>query len=250
MTQNSLERLFPDQLAPDDATGRETLVLHQERYRFAAEHLVPGRLLDIACGAGYGTALMAGKAGVAVEAVGVDLSGEAVDYARRHYANPGVRFVQHDAMTFAEEEGFDSIVSIETIEHVSDPAGLIRHLLGILRPGGVFIASVPTTPSADANPYHLHDFTGRSFRGMIAPYGLTESACLRQVQRYPLLRTLRREEIRMKDMRPNLPAYYLRHPRAFAGRLWATLRFGFTNRYLTVVWRKPDGVTRVPGRRG
>jgi 2-polyprenyl-3-methyl-5-hydroxy-6-metoxy-1,4-benzoquinol methylase len=163
-----------------------------------------------------------------------------VDYARRHYAHAGITFIQNDAMTFTDKERFDSIISIETLEHVPDPAGLIRHLLGLLRPGGVLIASVPTTPSADANPYHLHDFTERSFRGMIAAHGLKESACLRQVQRYPLLRTLKREEARMKDMRPDLPAYYLRHPRAFANRLWATLRFGFTNRYLTVVWQKQN----------
>ena len=56
---DSLERLVPDTLDPDDATGRATFELHLERYRFASGHLRPGRALDLACGVGYGTALLA-----------------------------------------------------------------------------------------------------------------------------------------------------------------------------------------------
>jgi 2-polyprenyl-3-methyl-5-hydroxy-6-metoxy-1,4-benzoquinol methylase len=238
MQVSTIERLVPDQVAPDDITGQATLKLHRQRYEFAAEHLKPGRLLDIACGVGYGTHLMAEKASSIVEAIGVDLSREAVEYAKKYYASRRIQFQQHDAMTFADERGFDSIVSVETVEHMPDPIGLINHLVGLIRSGGVFIASVPTTPSVDVNPYHLHDFTERSFRSMVTVHGLRELACLRQVQPYPLIRTLKREESRMKDMRQRLMAYYLRHPWALTKRLWATQRYGFTNRYLTVVWQK------------
>jgi 2-polyprenyl-3-methyl-5-hydroxy-6-metoxy-1,4-benzoquinol methylase len=238
MKVSTLERLIPDQVAPDDVTGRATLTLHLQRYEFAAAHLKPGRLLDIACGVGYGTHLMAEKARDIVEVIGVDLSQQAIEYARQHYASGQVHFQQHDAMTFVDERGFDSIVSVETLEHVPDPIGLITHLVGLIRSGGVFIASVPTTPSVDVNPYHLHDFTERSFRSMVTMHGLRELACLRQVQPYPLMRTLKREESRMKDMRQSLMSYYLRHPWALAKRLWSTQRYGFTNRYFTVVWQK------------
>lgn len=238
MRVSTMERLIPDQVAPDDITGQATLKLHLQRYEFAAAHLKPGRLLDIACGVGYGTHLMAEKAKDIVEAIGVDLSQETVEYAKQYYGSSRIQFQQHDAMTFADERGFDSIVSVETLEHMPDPVGLVNRLVGLIRSGGVFIASVPTTPSVDVNPYHLHDFTERSFRSMVTGHGLRELACLRQVQPYPLLRTLKREESRMKDMRQNLMAYYLRHPWALAKRLWATQRYGFTNRYLTVAWQK------------
>lgn len=237
---HTIERLILDQVASDDVTGQATLKLHLQRYEFAAEHLKPGRLLDIACGVGYGTQLMAEKASGIVEAIGVDLAEEAVAYAKQHYASGRVQFQRHEAMTFTDARGFDSIISLETLEHVPDPLRLIDHLVGLIRPGGVFIASVPTTPSVDVNPYHLHDFTQRSFRSMVTRHGLREVACLRQVQPYPLMRVLKREESRMKDMRQNLMSYYFRHPRALAKRLWATQRYGFTNRYLTVVWHKGE----------
>jgi hypothetical protein len=53
----SLERIVPDDLHADETTGGETLRLHWERYQFAKEHLVPGSVLDMACGVGYGTAI-------------------------------------------------------------------------------------------------------------------------------------------------------------------------------------------------
>lgn len=238
MKVSTIERLIPDQAASDDVTGQATLKLHLQRYEFAAEHIKPGRLLDIACGVGYGTRLMVEKAKNIVEALGVDLSQEAVEYARQHYASAQIRFLHHDAMTFADERGFDSIVSLETVEHVPDAIGLINHLVELIRPGGVFVASAPTTPSVDVNPYHLHDFTEGSLRSMVTAHGLRELACLQQVQPYRLMRILKREEPRMRDMRPSLMSYYLRHPWALAKRLWATQRYGFTNRYLTVVWEK------------
>ncbi len=235
---NTIERLAPDQVNAEDVTGQASLKLHLQRYEFAAGLVRPGRLLDIACGSGYGTRLLAEKSAGVIEAVGVDISAESIEYARRRYGRAGVIFQQNDAMTFQDEKKFDSIVSIETIEHVQDPGGLVGRLCGLLKCGGVFIASVPTTPSADVNPYHLNDFTERSFRSMFLSRGFTEIVCLRQIQPYPLIRTLKREESRMKDMRRNLMAYYFWHPASLARRLWFTIRYGFTNRYITIAWQK------------
>lgn len=234
LAPDSLERLVPTELEEGDVTGLDTLEIHIERYEFAALHARPGRLLDCACGVGYGTRLLADRCAGELEALGVDISESAVAYARERYAGRGVSFRAEDAMAFEDAGGFDTIVSLETVEHVPDPKALLAHLVALLRPGGVLVTSVPTTPSTDLNPHHLHDFTPRSFRRLLADLGLREIDSLVQVQRVRVGAILRREETRLADMRANLPAYYARHPGALLRRAWSTLRHGFANHYLTL----------------
>ena len=169
--------------------------------------------------------------------VGVDVSAAAVAHAGERYGGAGVEYRACDALSFEDPEGFDTIVSLETVEHVSDPELLIEKLVGLLRPGGVLVASVPTTPSVDLNPHHRHDFTERSFRDLVRGHGLTEQDCLRQVQSVSVMSVLRRGEARMGDLRAGLPRYYASHPGALLRRVASTLRHGFSNHYLTVAWR-------------
>ncbi len=242
---DTLERLVPEALAPGDSTGLATLELHVARYRFAAGQLRPGRVLDLACGVGYGSAILAERSDV--EVLGVDLSEHAVASARRRYGSaPGqvrLEFRVADALEFQDARGFDSIVSLETLEHVPDPGRLIERFAGLLRPGGTLIASVPTTPSTDLNPHHLHDFSARSFRRLVADRapGLHEIAAFAQIQPVSPIGVLLRSEPRLRDRRSSLPTYYLTHPGSLARRIAATLRFGFANHYLTLAWRKAPG---------
>src|SRR5688572_12068038 len=89
---SSLERIVPSELRPGEVSGVETLALHVARYDFAARFVQPGRLLDIACGSGYGTALLA-DAHRAVQCIGVDINERAIEHATRTYARPNVRYV-------------------------------------------------------------------------------------------------------------------------------------------------------------
>ena len=234
---NSLERIVPDELRSEDRTGAETLRLSTERYEFASNFASRGRVLDLACGVGYGTRILT-DGSPAVRGIGVDLAESAIEYANERYGNDRTSYEAHDAMGFQDPDGFETVVSIETIEHLPDPSAFVARVAKMVLPGGILIGSVPVTPSVDANPHHLHDFSERSFRRLFEPHGFLEVDRLEQDQPFELFSVLSRSESRMQDMRENLVGYYLRHPGALVRRGVSTLRHGFKNRYLTVAWRR------------
>jgi len=234
----SLERLVPAQLAATDVTGQQTLALHAERYRFAARHALPGRLLDIACGVGYGTRSVVEDRSDITGALGVDISEQALAHARANYAHPKISYAAGDAMSFRSAQPYQTIVSLETIEHLPDPRGFVENLIASMAPIARIIASVPTTPSVDANPHHCHDFTEASFRRLFLEFGLREVAALPQTQSFSPLRIMARQEKRLADLRPNLMRYYMAHPSSALKRAASILRDGFNNRYITIVWER------------
>jgi 2-polyprenyl-3-methyl-5-hydroxy-6-metoxy-1,4-benzoquinol methylase len=232
----SMERIVPTALEVGDATGDETLRLHLERYRWAAAQLPAGRTLDLACGVGYGSVILAEEGRSSI--IAGDISRDALRIARQHYRHPQVSHILGDGAAWCRDETFTGIVSLETIEHVERPTEFFGHLTRLLRRGGVLVASVPVTPSVDANPHHRTDFTARAFRALGARQGLEQIAEMRQVQPYAPIRILARTERRTADLRRGLLGYYLRHPGSAVRRAISTLRYGFTNHYLTVAWRR------------
>jgi SAM-dependent methyltransferase len=235
---DSLERIVPDELEEIGATGRETLHLHLARYAFAARHLRGSTVLDIACGVGYGTRFLIEQNPLIHCIHGVDLSPSTIAYARHHYSHPRAEYFCESAQTFRGNGVYDNVVSLETIEHVPDPEGLFQHLAKLVRPGGMLITSVPTTPSMDGNPHHMTDFTERSFRKLGFRANLREIDSLPQVQRFNASAIAMGTEKRLARSRAQLVNFYIRRPHKLVLRLWATVRYGFENRYLTVAWEK------------
>ena len=229
---------MPGALRHGDSTGADTLALHLERYHWAAARLQPGVILDLACGVGYGSVLLA-DLNPGTRVVGADISRDALSEARRTYQHPRVAFVRGNGGGALQSARFDTIVSLETIEHVPDPGQFFSELVDLLVPGGRLIASVPVTPSVDVNPHHRTDFTKRSFLALGEQRGLRMLDSHLQIQRFQPLRILTRTEQRTRDLRPHLFRYYLSHPTAAVKRLATTLRHGFSNHYLTVAWQKP-----------
>jgi 2-polyprenyl-3-methyl-5-hydroxy-6-metoxy-1,4-benzoquinol methylase len=237
---NTMERIIPDEL--NDAFGLASLELHYERYRFAGKNIAPGRLLDIACGTGYGAYLLANEFSKLVsEIIGVDISGESIKYADEKYAHPKIKFVQGDALNFSANEKFDSIISLETIEHLQKPSAFIEKIYPLLNKGGVWIVSAPITFSTDINPYHLHDFSEKSFRRLFSLYSLVEINSLLQTQKISFSNIINRKKSKRSDgMRQNMMAYYLFHPKAFFARAQSIFKDGFVNKYIVLVLRKND----------
>lgn len=127
--------------------------LHLARYEFAAPLVRGLTVADIACGTGYGSALLA-RAGAA-RVIGIDCDAGAIEYARSHHAERNTEFVAADARrTPLADASADAIVSFETIEHVEDPERLLAEFARVLKPGGLLVLSTPNDWGLEHAPFH------------------------------------------------------------------------------------------------
>src|SRR3954465_452023 len=143
-----LQRDQPAGVPPLSLTGERTLPdvpaenywyrRHLAVYRWIAERCRGLDVVDLACGEGYGTGVLAERA---ARVTGVDANPEAHEHARLKYTRPGVRFVRDLVETYAEP--CDAAVFLQTIEHVRDPTAILDHVRGLLRPGGTAYVSTP-----------------------------------------------------------------------------------------------------------
>lgn len=162
-----MERLSFDQSVRYD--GLEAAI-HMARYSFAQPYCAGRRVLDVACGEGYGSRLLADWG--ADEVVGVDVSNEALTAARKNFGRESVSFVQSEGETLLDKfqpASFDLIVSFETIEHVDDPIKFLSNLKALLRPNGIIAISCPNDwwyfpTEAERNPYHLRKYHFEDFK--------------------------------------------------------------------------------------
>lgn len=227
----TLERL-PHQLT-DNPIIDETISfqLHRARYEFAAR-FARGRVYDVACGSGYGTALLARNIDATV--VGVDRCEKTIANAVRRYQWPNLSFECLDAYSLSQFPPADVIVSLETIEHMPlEPSHLIRVFESLLDPEGTLVLSVPIGPTRDANPYHLHDFNEPSLMALVFDrFRIVDR--LDQIQDFNPVRLLKGNNPRFRIDRMHLVRYYRTHPTAIWKRFSYTLREGFCVRYLTL----------------
>jgi SAM-dependent methyltransferase len=132
---------------------------HLARYAFASRRLpATGRILDTACGLGYGTALLAREV-PGRTLIGVDIDPAAIDYARQNFGASGrVAFETQDVVDLSRlpARSVDAVVSFETVEHVADAPGFLRELHRVTKEGAPIIASVPYRwVGTDLGPYHV-----------------------------------------------------------------------------------------------
>lgn len=237
--QNNLERINPDLVIENEILGQKTLELHLERYRFAAKHLADGIIADIACGVGYGSHLLADGSDVRVRHIyAIDNDPESISFAVKRYAHTKITFIEADALSYQSPEKLNTIVSLETVEHLEHPSVFIKQMAKQLVSGGRFNASVPITPSMDANPYHLHDFSIRSFKKMFTDAGMKEVESIIQQQPYSLFSVMQKKEERSKDLRKNIAGYYIRNPKKILLRLRSLVQDGWNNKYIVTAFQK------------
>src|SRR5262245_37500562 len=139
---------------------------HLQRYALCREVVRGKRVLDIACGEGYGSAMLAATAG---HVVGIDIDQAAAKHARQTYGHlANVQFASGscDQIPLANAT-VEIVVSFETIEHHDRQTEMIREIKRVLTSEGTLLISSPNKPvyaaaAPEPNPFHVRELTFRS----------------------------------------------------------------------------------------
>jgi SAM-dependent methyltransferase len=219
------QRDQPDGVPALELTGERTLPnvpeenywfrRHLTVYEWIAARVRGLRVIDMACGEGYGSDVLARAA---AEVVGVDANPEAHEHARLRYRRPNLRFERDLVETYAASA--DAVVFLQTIEHLRDPVAVLEHFRSLVsaagsteaggaagavgtdgtdlpegraRAAGTVFVSTPNVltlapagaPRSD-NPWHVHEYRAGEFEELcadafssVAMYGLFHARKLR-----------------------------------------------------------------------
>lgn len=179
------ERTLPDVPAENYWFQRHLAV-----YEWIAERVAGLRVVDMACGEGYGAARLAQTA---ADVVGVDANPDAYEHARLRYTEPNLSFERALVERYGRPGAYDAVSFLQTIEHVANPADVLRHLRDLLAPGGVVYVSTPNLltiapkgAEKSGNPWHVKEYLAHDFRmlcesvfGSVELYGLYHARRLR-----------------------------------------------------------------------
>jgi SAM-dependent methyltransferase len=212
------QRNQPDGVPPLELTGERTLPdVPEENYWFR-RHLVVYewiaarvgglRVLDMACGEGYGSDVLARSA---ASVVGVDANPEAHEHARLRYRRANLRFERDLVDSFSEAA--DAVAFLQTVEHLADPAATLTHFRALVdgsgasagggtsaQGGGVVFVSTPNVLTLapkgaprSGNPWHVHEYRVEEFERLCA-------SCFSRVEMYGLYhaRKLRAHELALR----------------------------------------------------
>ena len=146
---------------------------HFHRYLFAKQFSLGKRVLDIASGEGYGSALLARSA---ISVIGVDISPDAVAHANMKYQADNLEFRRGSCAAIPLADcSVDVVVSFETIEHHDEHDAMMREIKRVLIPGGLLIISSPdkleySDKTGYDNPYHVKELYREDFISLLDAY--------------------------------------------------------------------------------
>jgi 2-polyprenyl-3-methyl-5-hydroxy-6-metoxy-1,4-benzoquinol methylase len=160
-------KLTGERTLPDVPAENYWFQRHLAVYEWIAKRVGGMRVLDMACGEGYGSNVLA-QTGRSV--IGVDANPEAHEHARLRYRRPGLQFERGMVEIFGEPGQHDAVVFLQTIEHVEDPQAVLRHFRSLLAPGGVAYVSTPNVltlappgETKSGNPWHIREYRAEEF---------------------------------------------------------------------------------------
>ena len=170
---HSQQRIYLNQETVDSLENQILIGRHLERYALVRQ-FVYGNVLDIACGVGYGSYLLAKNPDVK-RIVGVDGDQEAAEWANDNFSSKNIEFFCDSVEKFCGQ--FDFLVSLETIEHLKRPAALydLATRCGV----NEVVVSFPHKKTTHYNQYHRWDITSADVVDIFSDF-----ICINDIKHY------------------------------------------------------------------
>jgi SAM-dependent methyltransferase len=119
-------------------------LIHEATYKYSLNYIQNKKVLDYGCGSGYGSALISDHC---LEVIGIDISLEAISFAKKNYSSQNVSFLSlkkaEDSPLPFPDETFDVVLSFQVIEHIRDTTTYLEEMNRVLKPGGQILISTP-----------------------------------------------------------------------------------------------------------
>ncbi len=161
-----------ERMIPKFNLGAAFYYEHLARYLFSSQFIKKKIILDIGCGAGYGSYLLS-KYGDPKKIFAIDISKEAIDYAKYRYKTKNINYRIDDAQKLKsiKNKSIDVAISFELIEHLKNQDAFLTQVKRIIKNNGIFITSTPnkyTYPKG--NPYHIKELSPVEFKKLLNKY--------------------------------------------------------------------------------
>ena len=157
---------------------------HLARYKFAIGFTSGKEVLDVACGSGYGSYLLATE-GNAAKVQGFDLDESAIRYGNYRYGHPNVNRAVKNVLELSPELKFDVVVSFETIEHIPDYRLFLKKMKVALKSDGILMISTPIVESTSTkctNPHHVIEWSFNDFKELVSEYFIIKDTYVQSVE--------------------------------------------------------------------
>lgn len=152
-------------------------ILDQQRYFFVLPHVRNKKILDCACGVGWGSYVMSMSG--AEKITSFDISQNAISAASKYYSRPNIKYICSDFLNPTYDfEKVDIITSFETLEHLDNPKNFLLKLKEVSHSKSILFLSTPNgrtfKPSLDHaphNPFHVEEYSKEQLLKMFAESG-------------------------------------------------------------------------------
>ena len=161
------ERIVPGADNCEKLFARKMYQEHIARYLFASQFVGGRDVLDVGCGVGYGSHWLVRQGARGIQAL--DLSTDAIAFARQNYSHPAIEFACDNAETFELKRQFDVAVCFELIEHAHRQAQVIANIKKHLKEDGLLVISTPRPLGPQKrSAFHTHELPFDDFKTLLS----------------------------------------------------------------------------------